>query len=442
MNESQKIFDLVIEEAAFLVTSDSSNQVLQNCSIGISAGKIAAISTKKKLHGARVFHAQNKLIAPGLVNSHTHLAMSLLRGWAEGLDLQGFLERVWAAEGTVMNHENVIIGSRLGALEALKSGTTTVLDMYLFPDAAHEGAVRTGIRHISGPIFFDFPGLDGMNWTERIIFARNWHNILKEFGGPQVPIFLMPHSTYTVSPEHLKDIAELAQEIGAHIHIHASENLNENAEVLKRYEKTPTRVLADAGILSSPTVIGHGVHLENDDIKLLSEFHSRVAHCPVSNLKLGSGLADIKKYLREDIDVSLGTDGCSSSNDLDMWIVMRLAALLISQIHGPDQLSAGEVFRLATIGGAKAVGMENEIGSIEVGKSADIIAIDLNQPHMTPVHDVFSQLIFSAGKGDVSDVWVDGKHVISNRESTLVDFAALNLEVARIKLDLEGKLNG
>ena len=146
--------------------------------------------------------------------------------------------------------------------------------------------------------------------------------------------------------------------------------------------------------------------------------------------------------MREDIDVSLGTDGCSSSNDLDMWIVMRLAALLISQIHGPDQLSAGEVFRLATIGGAKAVGMENEIGSIEVGKSADIIAIDLNQPHMTPVHDVFSQLIFSAGKGDVSDVWVDGKHVISNRESTLVDFAALNLEVARIKLDLEGKLNG
>jgi 5-methylthioadenosine/S-adenosylhomocysteine deaminase len=414
MNESQKIFDLVIEEAAFLVTSDSSNQVLQDCSIGISAGKIAAISTKKKLHGARVFHAQNKLIAPGLVNSHTHLAMSLLRGWAEGLDLQGFLERVWAAEGTVMNHENVIIGSRLGALEALKSGTTTVLDMYLFPDAAHEGAVRTGIRHISGPIFFDFPGLDGMNWTERIIFARNWHNILKELGGPQVPIFLMPHSTYTVSPEHLKDIAELAQEIGAHIHIHASENLNENAEVLKRYEKTPTRVLADAGILNSP----------------------------VSNLKLGSGLADIKKYLRQDIDVSLGTDGCSSSNDLDMWIVMRLAALLISQIHGPNQLSAGEVFRLATIGGAKAVGMEYEIGSIEVGKSADIIAIDLNQPHMTPVHDVFSQLIFSAGKGDVSDVWVDGKHVISNRESTLVDFAALNLEVARIKLDLEGKLNG
>ena len=178
------------------------------------AGEIVEIS-KSPVQARTIFDASKKLISPGLVNTHTHLAMSLLRGYAEGVDLQGFLERVWAAEGAIMDGPTAELGTKLGALEALLGGTTTTLDMYLFPEDTHRGAVATGLRHVAGPIFFDFPGLDGMEWPARIDFARSWPEILRKIGGAKVPVYLMPHATYTCSPEHLTEIAELAEEIDA-----------------------------------------------------------------------------------------------------------------------------------------------------------------------------------------------------------------------------------
>ena len=429
------MFDIAINGADLVVTSDDKNRVLSNASIGIKDGVIAEISSSP-LSAKETYDAKGKLIAPGLINTHTHLAMTLFRGWAEGVDLQGFLERVWAAEGAIMNPETAQLGTELGALEALLGGTTTALDMYLFPDAAHKGAVKAGLRHISGPIFFDFAGLDGMEWPDRIAFARTWNEKIKVIGGPDVPLYLMPHSTYTCSPEHLREIAALAQELDASIHIHASENLKENEDVAARYGKTPTEVLKESGALRQHTVYGHGVHLSESDLDLLS--NHGVAHCPGSNLKLASGIANVTEYRGKNLKVGLGTDGCSSSNDLDMWSVMRLAGYLISQTQGPEKSDAATIFRMATIDGAAALGIAEKIGSIEIGKRADLIAVDLDAPHLIPVHNVFAQLVYAAGRSDVTDVWVDGRAVVANRKSTLIDYPDLKQRVLKRITALKG----
>jgi len=421
-------YDLVITGAEYLVTSNEYHEIRRGASIGINAGVIAEISDSK-LRGREEFDARGKLIAPGLVNTHTHLAMTLLRGWAEGVDLQGFLELVWAAEGAIMDAPTAELGTKLGALEALLGGTTTALDMYLFPEATHLGAVAVGLRHIAGPIFFDFAGLDGMEWNERIAFARRWPEVLRRIGGPQVPTYLMPHATYTCNPQHLSELAQLAGELGAAIHIHVSENERENRDVSIQYERTPTQLLDESGLLKHHTVYGHGVHLSASDVKTLSANHGAVAHCPGSNLKLASGIADVNGYRAAGIEVGLGTDGCSSSNDLDMWSVLRLAGYLIANSNGPENSSAAAIFDLATIGGARALGISDLVGSIELGKRADLIALDLDAPHLIPIHDPYAQLVFAAGRSDVSDVWVDGRAVVSDHHSTQIDYPKLRAEV-------------
>lgn len=424
--------DFAINNASFVITSNDTGQVHRNYSIGIKDGAIVEISPAQ-LSAKTNFDATGRLLAPGLINSHTHLAMTLFRGWAEGVDLQGFLELVWAAEGAIMDAPTAELGTKLGALEALLGGTTTTLDMYLFPDAAHRGAVDAGLRHIAGPIFFDFPGLDGLDWNERITKARKWPEVLTAIGGPKVPGYLMPHATYTCSPEHLVEISQLADELDFSIHIHASENARENQDVKVQYNRTPTEILSDTKVLQRRTVLGHGVHLTNSDLELL-KVNGAVAHCPGSNLKLASGIADILKYQETGVAVALGTDGCSSSNDLDMWVVMRLAAYLIAQTKSPKAVSAERIFRMATIDGARALGIDNLVGSIEIGKRADLIALNLDVPHLIPMYDPFAQLIFAAGRSDVTDVWVDGEQVIANRTSTRIDYPKLRQEV-RAKTD-------
>ncbi len=420
--------DLLIENARYVITSNKKNEILQNYSIALKDGKISHFAPAAELDHLlpeNIYDASSKLLSPGLINAHTHLGMSLLRGWAEGVNLRGFLERVWAAEGVIMDSATCELGTKLGALEALLSGTTTTMDMYLNPISTHKGAVAVGLRHITGPIFFDFPGLDGLQWDERITFARGWPAQLKKIGGPYIPTYLMPHSTYTDSPEHLTEVAGLAQELDAMIHLHVSETADENTDVRKRYGKTPTEVLLDTGILSRPTLYGHGVHLSENDMQLTAKHGASVAHCAGSNLKLGSGLAQYEKMRKAGITVGLGTDSCSSSNDLDMWHVLRITAHVVALKATPAEVDLVALFRSATIDGAKAVGLGDRIGSIEIGKEADLIALDLNQPHLTPVHDVMALLIFAAGRSDVSDVWVAGEQVVADRISTRVDANAI-----------------
>ena len=416
--------DLLITNARYAVTSNGTNEILENISIGIKDGKIAYIGTDKPA-ATKTYDASDKLIAPGLINSHTHLGMSLLRGWAEGVDLQGFLERVWAAEGAIMDEPTCELGTELGALEALLSGTTTTMDMYLNPAATHRGAVRVGLRHIAGPIFFDFPGLDGLQWEQRIERAHQWKSVLAEIGGPYIPTYLMPHSTYTDSPENLTQVAAIAKELDARIHLHVSETEAENKDVQTRYSKTPTEVCRDTGILDVPTIFGHGVHISDSDMAIAASKGASVGHCPGSNLKLGSGLARFNDMRKAGIKVGLGTDSCSSSNDLDMFSVMRMAAHVVALRKSPADVDLTSIVRAATIEAAHAVGLGDRVGSIEIGKEADLIALELQAAHLTPVHDVNALLVFAAGRGDVTDVWVAGDQVVANRTSTKIDLKDL-----------------
>lgn len=416
--------DLLITNARYAVTSNDNNEILKDISIGIKDCKIAYIG-KDQPSATKTYNAAGKLIAPGLINSHTHLGMSLLRGWAEGVNLQGFLERVWAAEGVIMDEPTCELGTELGALEALLSGTTTTMDMYLNPVATHRGAVRAGLRHIAGPIFFDFPGLDGLQWEQRIERAHLWQDELAKIGGPYIPTYLMPHSTYTDSPENLTQVAAIAKGLGARIHLHVSETQAENQDVQTRYSKSPTEVCRDTGILDVPTIFGHGVHLSDSDIAIAASKGASVGHCPGSNLKLGSGLARFNDMREAGIKVGLGTDSCASSNDLDMFSVMRMAAHVIALRQSPADVDLVSIIRAATIEAAHAVGLGDRVGSIEIGKEADLIAIDLQAAHLTPIHDVNALLVFAAGRGDVTDVWVAGDQVVADRTSTRINLKDL-----------------
>ena len=418
--------DLLIKNASVVITVDKADTLLKNQDIFITNGEIERISAAEVSSDAgEVIDATGLLLMPGLINSHTHLPMTLLRGIAEDVDLQGFLEKVWAEEARIMDPAGCKIGARLGALEALLSGTTSAVDMYFHPKETHQAAVEVGLRHIIGPVFFDFEGPDHKTWPDRLAEAKNWPQVVNEIGGPEIPIFFMPHSTYTVSPEKLKEISLLAQEVGALIHTHVSENIAENEDVQNRFGGTPSEILAQANLLKD-SLLGHSVHLTESDLTLIKENNASLAHCPGSNLKLASGGFDWDSRRSHQINIALGTDGCSSSNDLDMFNVMRLSANLAKLIKSsPSVISGAEVIRAATMGGAKAIGMQDKLGSVEVGKRADLIMLDLAAPHLTPLRDPIGLVVYAAGRSDVRHVLVDGEVVIKDSKPTKVDLTEI-----------------
>ena len=437
-----------IENATYLVTVNDTDDVLADATLLVDHGVITQITAhdddpRNQAADAVVIDARGKLVMPGLVNLHTHLPMTLLRGLAENLDLDGFLQRLWAAEAAVMDPDTVELGATLGALESLLGGCTTQLDMYFHHERAHRGAVAAGSRHVIGPVFFDGPGPDGLAWPERLAALREWPGALEAIGGPDVPVAAMPHATYTCSPEGLAEVVATLRTVLADtgrpglLTTHVSETAAENAGIRERYDATPTEVLAGAGWLEPdlPLVLGHGVHLTGADQGLLADAGAAIGHCPGSNLKLASGALHWESVQDRGIRLGIGTDGCSSSNDLDMWQAMRQAALLARLTSGrPDVASAREVLRAATIEGARALGLGDRIGSLEVGKRADLVLVDLAAPHLTPVHDVAALLVFAAGRGDVTDVLVDGVPVVRNRRSTRLDTEEL-LDRARERGD-------
>ncbi len=417
---------IILHNARYIVTCNPQDTVLQDASLVIQDTKILdlgpAQEIKNRYPEARVIDLTDQLIMPGLVNLHTHLPMTLLRGVAENVDLQGFLELVWKEEARIMDAHGTYLGARLGALESILAGTTTALDMYLHPASNHRGAVEVGLRHVSGPVFFSFPGPDNLTWNERLELAREWPQTLRSIGGPYVPLALTPHAPLTVTPEHLREIAELAVEQGAIITVHASENVSENRDTVAAHGERPIHLLNDTGILDLKPVLAHGVHLSEPERLLIAAKGAAVAHCPGSNLKLASGAADFVQYRNEGITVGLGSDGSSTSNDLDMFAVMRLAANLARLVRSdPAAIASSEIVRAATIDGATALGMANRIGSLEVGKEADVISLALREPHMIPIRDPFTTIVYSAGRADVRNVFVAGEQVVDNRRPVKVD---------------------
>lgn len=412
--------DLLLRGVRHVLMVDESAGRAEGVSIAIDGGRIIDIGEDRPAR--RVIDGSDLLVMPGLVNLHTHLAMTLLRGVAEEVDLQGFLERVWAEEARLMDAEGVAIGTRLGALEALMSGTTTALDMYFHPEAAHRAAVEVGLRHVIGPVFFSFAGPDNLTWEERMALARSWPGLLASIGGPHVPRALMPHAAFTVGVEHLGEIAALARAQGAMVNVHASENERENADTVASTGLRPIEALDVSGVLGGPTVLAHGVRLTDEERGVVSRRGASVAHCPGSNLKLASGAADIVGYRADGIRVGLGSDGCASSNDLDMFAVMRLAANLARLVQDdPAAIASRDIVAAATLEGARALGMADRIGSVEVGKEADLIALDLRAPHLVPLHDPYTGVVFAAGRSDVRYTIVAGDVVIDDRRPTQVD---------------------
>jgi 5-methylthioadenosine/S-adenosylhomocysteine deaminase len=411
--------DLLLSNADHVVVGDGT--ALEHASVAITDGRIVAVGSDVDVNAHETVDLRGRLLMPGLVNLHTHLPMTLLRGVAEEVDLQGFLERVWAEEARVMDAEGSYIGARLGALESLLGGTTTALDMYLHPEATHRGCVEVGLRHVIGPVFFSFPGPDGLSWPERMDLAHRWPQILADIGGPFVPFALMPHAAFTVSRENLTELAAFAGEYGCLIHTHASENTKENDDTIAFSGARPVEVLDQTGVLPLRPVLAHAVRLSESDQALVADRGASISHNPGSNLKLASGAADLVGYRGHGITVGLGTDGCSSSNDLDMFAVMRLAANLARLVReDPAAISAREIVQAATLDGARALGMADRIGSIEVGKEADLVALRLDAPHLTPLREPHTAIVFAAGRSDVESVWVAGERVVAERKSTLV----------------------
>lgn len=425
--------DLLIDAARFVLVCDDDATALPDASVAIANGRIVAVGPadeiRAQVEADRVIDARGHLVMPGLVNLHTHLPMTLLRGVAENVDLQGFLELVWAEEARVMDPAGVELGARLGAVEALLGGTTTALDMYFHHAAAHRGAVSAGLRHVIGPVFFSFPGPDGLSWEERMAGARAWPGELAEIGGASVPLAYMPHAPFTVEVDDLAQIAALARESGGIITTHTSENDSENADTIASRGMRPVACLEASGVLPQRPVLAHGVRLDEGDRVAVAAAGASVAHCPGSNLKLASGAADIVGYRGDGIRVGLGTDGCSSSNDLDMFAVMRLAANLARLVHDdPAAIPASDIVLMATLEGARALGMGDVIGSVEVGKEADLIVIDTAAPHLTPLHDPYTGVVFSAGRSDVRHVLVAGEPVVEDRRALRVDVPTLLAE--------------
>ncbi len=361
---------------------------------------------------------------PGFVNAHTHLAMTMFRGLADDLDLAAFLGRLVPAEGAVLDAARVGTATVLAAVESLTAGVTTAVDMYFFPDAVLDAAAAAGLRVITGPVVLDAPGPDRMPIEARLEWADQW--LAEHPARPGWRPVLSPHSTYLVGLDPLERVRELARRHDAAIHIHASETTAEVADVVARHGARPVELLDQLGLLGPWTVLGHGIHLTDDEIDRIAGSGATVAHCPGSNLKLAAGIARVPDLLDAGAGVALGTDGPASSNDLDPFTPMRLAALVHKQSTGdPTVLPAAQVLELATIGGARAVGLADDLGSIESGKLADLVAVSLHRAHSVPVYDPVSAVVYAAGRGDVTRVWAAGRPVVEDSAPALVDALAV-----------------
>ncbi len=363
------------------------------------------------------------VLIPGLVNAHTHAAMALLRGLADDLPLMRWLEEhIWPAEARHVSREFVRDGTLLACAEMLRGGVTCFNDMYFFPEAALEAALAAGLRSAQGMIVIEFPSAyaaDAADYLRRGLELRDRYR-----DEPLASFCLAPHAPYTVSDETLKKISTLAAELDLPVHIHLHETQEEIKRSLAEHGMRPLERLHRLGLLGPGLIAVHAVHLESHEIQLLAQHGCSVVHCPSSNLKLASGFAPVAALLAAGVNVALGTDGAASNNRLDMFQEMRSAALLAKAVAQDTQaMPAHAALRAATLSGARALGIERVAGSIEAGKSADLVAVELRGPELTPCYDVVSQLVYAAGRENVSHVWVGGRPLMRER---ILDAPALN----------------
>ncbi len=411
----------ILIKGGHLITMDPQRQVSERGSVAIEGNKITAVGKEIKEKADVVIDARGKAVLPGLINAHTHLPMTLLRGIADDMPLKLWLENeIWPTEAH-LTPKHVHVGALLGCLEMIKSGTTCFADLYFFMEEVAKAVKESGLRAALsyGIIDKDDPKLRKSEIRKGTELIKNYHGS----AGGRIITMYGPHAPYTCSKECLIEIKELAKKHKVGIHIHLSETVRGDVEVVeKKYGKRPFIYLDEIGFLGPEILAAHCVHLTDEEIDLARKNDVKVAHNPVSNMKLASGIAPVTKYLKNGIVVAIGTDGCASSSNLDMFEEMKVCSLVHKvRESDPTVVSANEVLTMATMGGAKALRWDKEIGSIEAGKKADLIIVNLKKPHLTPVHSVISNLVYSANGGDVDTVLVDGKILMQGRKVLTLD---------------------
>ena len=402
----------LIIEAHWLCPIVPNNTLLEYQAVVIQSGKIidicAITQASAQYEAKEIVQLDEHILIPGLINLHTHAAMSLMRGLADDLPLMPWLEKhIWPAERNVVSPSFVHDGTLLACAEMLSGGITTFNDMYFYPESAAMASINAGMRANLGLVVLEFPtnyANDAEDYIDKGTAAKD--QLRDE---PLISFSFAPHAPYTVSDATFSQINTLSAQLDIGIHTHLHETQGEIIQSEQVYGMRPLTRLANLGLLNSSLTLAHCVHLNQAEIKLLAEHGCSIAHCPSSNLKLASGIAPIAEYAKHGINIGLGTDGAASNNRLDMFTEMRLAALLAKGQSGDaSAISAHQALEMATINGAKALGMEDKIGSIEIGKLADLTAVSMNDLTMQPSFDPISHLVYAAGREQVSHVWVSG----------------------------------
>lgn len=424
--------DLLIH-ARWIIPANGSQSVLEEHSIAVHQGRITAVLpteySKQRYVAAEEFNLTEHALIPGLVNAHGHAAMSLLRGAADDLPLHTWLQDyIWPLESRWVSEQFVYEGTQLAIAEMLLCGTTCFADMYFFPDAAARAAREIGIRaQLCCPVL-DFPSAWAADADEYISKATQLHDTYRHH--PLISVAFGPHAPYTVSDAPLRKIAILAEEMDVTIHMHVHETAQEVQDAQAATGKRPLDRLAALGLVSPRLLCVHATQLTDTDITLLNENGASVVHCPESNLKLASGFCPVAKLHKAGVNVALGTDGAASNNDLDMLAEMRTAALIGKAVAGDaSAVPALQALEMATLNGARALGMEDSIGSLELGKLADIVAIRMNSFNAMPVYNIISHLVYSTQSNQVSHVWVGGKLLVEGGQLTTIDTQKLRSNV-------------
>lgn len=417
--------------ARWIVPVEPDGLVLYHHSLAIHEGRILELlptaEAEQRYRARVVSHLPEHLLIPGLVNAHTHAAMSLLRGLADDLHLMDWLQHhIWPAETRWVNEEFVHDGTQLAIAEMLRGGTTCFNDMYFFPDVTARVSAACGMRATVGLILIDFPTAWADNAEEYLAKGLALHDEYRN--DPLIGTAFAPHAPYTVSDAPLQRVRVLADELDIPVHMHVHETAYEVQEAVTATGQRPLARLQALDLLSPSLLAVHMTQLENDEIQALADAGARVVHCPESNLKLASGFCPVQQLDQAGVIVALGTDGAASNNDLDMLGEMRTAALLAKAVAGDaSALPAHRVLRMATLHGAMALGRGAEIGSLAAGKWADVTAVRLDELETQPLYDPVSQLIYAASRHQVSDVWVAGRHLLRERVLTTLDEDAILL---------------
>ena len=428
----KKAVDLIISGGT-VVTMDASKRLIENGAVAVKADKIVAVGTEgeiaRQFSSKQIINANGKVVIPGLINTHTHIPMTLFRGIADDLDLQEWLTKyIFPAEAKNVTEDFVRVGTRLGLAEMIRGGTTTYCDMYYFEDAIADETFKAGVRGVLGETIIDFPVPDNKTWDQALNYTEKF--VKKWQGNSLIIPAIAPHAPYTVSEEHLKQARALSDKLSAPLVIHLAEAESET-EFIQKNQKgmRPIEYVEKIGFLNNRVIAAHVIQANEAELDILKRRGVGIAHNPQSNMKLAAGVAPIPLMLKMDLPVGLGTDGTASNNDLSLWEEMDAAAKLHKIFaKDPKVVSAEQAFEMATIRGARALHLENLIGSIEVGKRADMVIVDFDSLHQTPYFNVYSSLVYATKASDV-------RHVIINGKIVMRDKRLLTLNESDIKKD-------